>query len=227
MVDGFGQIGPGLRHRQLLGLDVAGVPHDAVARRGKALVIALGVVDREGAHLLGNALDLDLVLLQQAVPLEHLEGVGRGGPEHVGPVVPGGLLQILDAGRRTLPQHLDLDPGVLFLEGGLDGGGGVRRVGCYDNELVLDRAGAERCCRHGQCQDRCQDAESLSRDNHGLCSSWFKFFASLQLRAGDRAGATESPPRTDYVGEMLHCQSRFEGLVQEPESPQCPVPQIL
>ena len=173
VIDGLGQVRPGLRHRQLLGLEVAGVPHDAVAGSGEPLVVALGIVDGERSHLLGYALDLDLVLLQQPVSLQHLEGVGGGGPEHVGPVVAGGLLQVLDAGRRFLPQHLDLDAGVFLLEGRLDGVGRVRRVRRDDDQLVLDRAGTERR-RDGQRKRNQQDAQRLSLDRHGSRSSLFR-----------------------------------------------------
>ena len=69
--------------------------------------------------LSGMPLTLTLVLDQQIIALEHLEGVGGRGPEQVGLVVAGGLLQVLDAGGGLLLQHLHLTPGYFFSKAAL------------------------------------------------------------------------------------------------------------
>ena len=83
-VDRLLEIVPFLRRRQVVRAHVARVVHDAVAGRGEADVEAVRIVDRIGADLVGDALRLRLVLLQQRILLQHLEGVRRRRPHDVG-----------------------------------------------------------------------------------------------------------------------------------------------
>ena len=106
----LGEILPFLRRRQLVGLHVALVPHDAVAGRREADVEAVLVVDGIGADLLGDAGRLGLVGRQQLLGLQHFEGVGRRCPEQVDLVVGLGLLEEFHA--RVGVAVLDLERGA-------------------------------------------------------------------------------------------------------------------
>ncbi|GBF25135.1 hypothetical protein MnTg02_00165 [bacterium MnTg02] len=144
VIDGFCEVRPRSRHGQFLGLQIAGVPHDAVAGSGKAFIVAVRIVDRKSTDLLRNPGHFYLVLLQQVVALEHLEGIRGGGPEHVGNIIACRLLQVLDAGGRFLLQHLDFDTRMLGFKSLLYRDSGIRRIGCDNDKFVLHRLNLER-----------------------------------------------------------------------------------
>ena len=147
VIHGLFKICPLSRVRQLLGLEVTRIPHDAVARSRESFVVAIGIVDGKGADFFGNTFDLDLILDQQIIALENLEGVWRRGPEHIGGIAARRFLKVLDTGGGLLLEHLDLDVGILLLEGLLEGTRGVLGIRGDDGEGAF----------HGQqCQRRCQ-----------------------------------------------------------------------
>lgn len=124
---------PLLRRRQLVGLHVALVPHDAVARGREAGIEAVLVVDRIRADLVGDAGGLGLVGAEQLLALQHLEGVRRGGPEEIDLVVALGLLDELNAGIGVAVLHFQRGARHGLLEGLLD------RVGDILGERGDDR----------------------------------------------------------------------------------------
>jgi hypothetical protein len=116
-VHGLHEVGPLRRRRQLVGGEVARVPHQAVAGERLAEIEAVGVVDRVVAHLRRRRL-VDEVghRLEQLLSREHLEGIGRRGPEDVGPLAGRQLANVGDALDRVLVQDLELDGRVRLLE---------------------------------------------------------------------------------------------------------------
>ena len=72
----LGEILPLLRVRQLVGLRIALVPHDAVAGSGKAEIEPLGVVDRKLADLLGDAVAFGVYFCSRLLPLSTSKASG-------------------------------------------------------------------------------------------------------------------------------------------------------
>ena len=139
----LGEVLPVLRRRQLVGLHVALVPHDAVARGGEAGIEAVLVVHRVGADLLGDAGGLGLVGAEQLLALQHLEGIGRRCPEQVDLVVALGLLDELHTGIGVAVLHFERGAGHGLLEGLLDRIGDVLGEGGDHRHLAgLREAGA-------------------------------------------------------------------------------------
>jgi hypothetical protein len=132
---------PFLRRRQLVGLHIALVPHDAVARGREAGIEAVLVVHRIGADLLGDAGRLGLIGRQQLLALQHLEGIGRRGPEQVDLVVALGFLDELHAGVGIAVLHFQRGARHGLLEGFLDRIGDVLGEGRDDRHLAGLREG--------------------------------------------------------------------------------------
>ena len=149
-VDRLHEVGPFLRLGQVVGLHVAGVPHEAVAGERLAAVVALGIVHRVVAHLRRDGRVAGADLLQELAAGEHLEGVRGGGPEHLGAGAGGLLADVGDAGGGVLVQDLDLVVRVLRLVGLLVGGGDFLGEGRHDRHGV--GGGGERQAGDGERQ---------------------------------------------------------------------------
>ena len=149
------QIVPLGGRRQLVGLEVTRVVHDAVARERLALVEALRVVDGVAADL---GRDLGVVALgrgrQQLVAFEDLEGIGRARPHHVRTLARGQFADVGDRGHRVLVEDLELDAGVGLLEGGLVSGGQfLGEGGDHGDRAGQGGAGSQHC----RCSERGED----------------------------------------------------------------------
>ena len=161
------QVGPLLGRRQLVGAQVAGVVHDPVAGQRLALVEPLGIVDRIVADLGRDRLVVDVGCgHQQVVALEHFEGVGRAGPEHVGPLAGRGLAHERNAGHRALVQDFDLEVGIALLERRLVGGGQLaRKRGDHGHRLLGKRRNRGQR-QHGQRRQPAGEAERSGKSIH-------------------------------------------------------------
>ena len=143
---------PGLG--QLVRLQVARVPRNAVAGQRLAVVHALGVVQRIAADLGRRALVDHLGRrLQQLVAGQHLEGVRRAGPHHVGALALGQFAHVGHRRGGVLVQDLHRDAGV----------GGLERLLVGRGQLLGERgqhrhrAGADGRCRQCRAQGDCQN----------------------------------------------------------------------
>ncbi len=162
-IDRLGEILPVLGLRQLVGLGIAVVPHDAVARGRETRIETVRIVDRIGADLLGNALGLRLVALQELLALEHLESIRRGGPEEIDLVVGLGLLDEFHARIGVAVLDVEGDARMSLLERLLERIGHVLGKRRDDGDLAaLGEGGARK-----------QGRAEKSRDGGGMAKHRF------------------------------------------------------
>ncbi|MNT33152.1 hypothetical protein D3C72_1690640 [compost metagenome] len=159
------QVLPFHRRGNLVRRDVARVVDDAVAGERLAQVHAAGIVDGVVADLVGHVLVRHVGRLgQQLVAAQHLEGVGRAGPEHFGSLARRRLAHEGNAGHRVLVQDLQRDAGVGLFKRGLVSLGQVL------GERRDHRDGAGQGGRRADGQQR--PCKGCAHCVHGL-SPWF------------------------------------------------------
>lgn len=133
----FGQVSPLFGRGQLVGLHVALVGHDAIARQGLAEVETLWVIHWVAVDLGGHRRVANLgYLLQQLIACHDLECHHIGGPEHVGSLPHWRLAHIVDAGGAALVQNLQFDARAFGFKGFLVGIGQFLGKGRNDVDRV-------------------------------------------------------------------------------------------
>ena len=108
------------------------------------------IVDRVIADLVGDALDARIVFREEPIFGEHLEGIGRRGPEDVRAITGAQFAHIGNARRGGFVEDFHFDARIALLKRLLIRGGQFLGKGGDDGDGLL------RPCSHGQCREQAQ-----------------------------------------------------------------------